>query len=176
MGNGFVKDMVKYLPSQIVPGLVGLVSIPVVTHIFPPQEYGDYSLAAATVMILTTCFGWLPTSVIRYYPAYERDGRLAAFHATILRLAAITITGVTLLYYAFLMCTRRWMSDGLWRLLMIGGFLFAATCAFNLLQYVLRSKGAAGRFSAFAVWYSAAGFGLGIALILLLGLGIEGLL
>jgi O-antigen/teichoic acid export membrane protein len=132
MGNGFVKDMVKYLPSQIVPGLVGLVSIPVVTHIFPPQEYGDYSLAAATVMILTTCFGWLPTSVIRYYPAYERDGRLAAFHATILRLAAITITGVTLLYYAFLMCTRRWMSDGLWRLLMIGGFLFAATCAFNL--------------------------------------------
>ncbi len=77
MNNGFVKDMVKYLPSQVVPGLVALVSIPVVTRIFPPGEYGNYSLAAATVMILSTLFGWLPISVIRYYPAYEREGRLA---------------------------------------------------------------------------------------------------
>ena len=77
MNNGFVKDMLKYLPAQVVPGLVGLVSIPIVTRIFPPAEYGDYSLAAATVMVLSTLFGWLPTSVIRYYPVYEREGRLA---------------------------------------------------------------------------------------------------
>lgn len=176
MSSGFVKDMIKYLPSQVVPGFVALVSIPVVTHIFPPSEYGDYSLASATVMILTTFFGWLPTSVIRYYPAYERENRLAVFHGTILRMAVITAAGVTAAYYGSLVLMRSWVSPGLWRLLMIGGMLFATTCAFNLLQYVLRSKRLPGWFSVFAVWYSAAGFGLGIALIVLLGLGIEGLL
>ncbi len=176
MNRGFVKDMVKYLPSQVVPGFVALVSIPVVTHIFPPAEYGNYSLAAATVMILTTFFGWLPTSVIRYYPAYERENRLAAFNVTILRLAVIATIGVTVIYYASLVLMRRWMSPKLWQLLMIGGMLFITTCAFNLLQYVLRSKRLAGWFSVFAVWCSVAGFGLGIALILTLGLGIEGLI
>ncbi len=88
----------------------------------------------------------------------------------------ITLAGVTVMYYAPLVLLRRRLSAGLWRLLMIGGMLFIVTCAFNLLQYILRSKGLVGRFSAFAVWHSVAGFGLGIALILLLGLGIEGLL
>lgn len=175
MGNGFLKDMLKYLPAQVVPGLVGLVSIPVVTRMFPPGEYGDYNLAAATVMVLSTLFGWLPTSVIRYYPAYEREGQLAVLNATVIKLAAITLAALTIVYYAPLLTLRARMSVGLWGLLMVGGLLFIVTCAFNLLQYFLRSKRLVGRFSAFAVWHSVAGFGLGIALILL-GLGIEGLL
>lgn len=176
MSSGFVKDMIKYLPSQVVPGLVALVSIPVVTHLFPPVEYGYYSLAAATVMILTTFFGWLPTSVIRYYPAYERENRLAVFRVTILKMALAAAVVVTLVYYVCVMLVRRWISPGLWQLLMIGGMLFVTTCAFNLLQYVLRSKRLPGWFSVFAVWQSVVGFGLGIALILALGLGVEGLL
>ncbi len=176
MSNGFMKDMLKYLPAQVVPGFVGLVSIPIVTRIFPPGEYGDYSLAAATVMILSTLFGWLPTSVIRYYPAYEREGRLGAFNVTVVKLAVIALAALAVLYYAPLVALRVRMPAGLWQLLMIGGLLFIVTCAFNLLQYFLRSKRLVGRFSAFAVWHSVAGFGLGIALILLLGFGIEGLL
>ncbi len=70
MGKGFLKDLLKYLPAQIAPGIIGFVSIPVVTRLFPPAEYGLYNLAMATVMILTTLLGWLPMSIIRYYPAY----------------------------------------------------------------------------------------------------------
>ena len=68
------------------------------------------------------------------------------------------------------------MSGSLWLLLMIGGLLFVTTCVFNLLQYILRSKLLVGRYSAFTVWQSASGFGLSIALIFWLGLGIESLL
>lgn len=176
MNNGFMKDMAKYLPAQVVPGLVGLVSIPVVTRIFPPGEYGNYSLAAATVMVLSTFFGWLPTSVIRYYPAYEREGRLALFNATVVRLAVVTLAGLTVLYSVPLWVLRTKMSDPLWQLLLIGGGLFVVTCAFNLLQWFLRAKRLVGRYSAFAVWQSVAGFGLGMAFIFLLGTSIEGLL
>ena len=176
MNSGFMKDMLKYLPAQVVPGLVGLVSIPIVTRIFPPAEYGNYSLTAATVMVLSTLFGWLPTSVIRYYPAYEREGRLAVFNATVLRLAVIMLAVLAVLYYAPLAALRTRMSVELWRLLMIGGGLFLVTCAFNLLQWFLRARRLVGRYSAFTVWQSLAGFGLGMALIFLLGCSIEGLL
>lgn len=176
MSSGFIKDMLKYLPAQVVPGLVGLVSIPVVTRLFPPAEYGNYSLAAATVMVLSTFFGWLPTSVIRYYPAYEREARLAVFNATIVRLALMALAGLAVLYYVPLVVLRTRMSVQLWRLLVIGGGLFLVTCAFNLLQWFLRAKRRVGRYSVFAVWQSVAAFGLGMALIFLLGCSIEGLL
>lgn len=176
MTEGFLKDMLKYLPAQVVPGLVGLVSIPVVTRIFPPGEYGYYSLTAATVMVLSTFFGWLPISVIRYYPVYERQGRLTAFNSTVIQLAILTLAGLAILYYGSLLALRTRMSAGLWHLLMLGGLLFIATGMFNLLQYFLRCRRRVGRFSAFAVWHSAAGFGLGIAMVVYLGFGIEGLL
>jgi O-antigen/teichoic acid export membrane protein len=177
MGDGFLKDIAKYLPAQIVPGIVGLISMPVVTRIFPPAEYGHYNLVMATVMVLSTVFGWLPTSITRYYPTYARqEQQLEVFKATVTSLGVVALIVLCALYYVALLVLGAWMSATLWSLLMIGGLLFAVTCAFNLFQSILRSKRFVGRYSAFAVWQSVAGFGLGIAMILLLGLRVEGLL
>jgi O-antigen/teichoic acid export membrane protein len=176
MSSGFLKDVLKYLPAQVAPGIVGLVSIPVVTHIFPPAEYGDYNLAMATVMVLSTLFGWLPTAVIRYYPAYARQGQLRVFNVTVVSVGAIALALLTALYYVPLLALKPWISGHLWLLLILGGLLFVATCVFNLLQYILRSRLLVGRYSAFTVWQSLSGFGLSIALIFLLGMGIESLL
>ncbi len=79
-------------------------------------------------------------------------------------------------YYVILLVLKSWMPDRLWLLLLLGGILFPATCIFNLLQYLLRSQRLVGRYSAFAVWQSAVGFGLAIALIFGFGLGIDSLL
>ena len=79
MTQDFLKDAVKYLPAQIVPGIVGFISISVITRIFSPQDYGNYSLAMAAVMVLATLCGWLPMSIIRFYPSYERDKKLDLF-------------------------------------------------------------------------------------------------
>jgi O-antigen/teichoic acid export membrane protein len=176
MSKMLLKDMLKYLPAQVVPGLVGLASMPIVTRIFPPAEYGNYSLVMATVAILSMLFGWLPTSVIRYYPAYAREGRLDVFNTTIVKLAAITLAALACLYYAIVLLGRPWISARLWLLLLAGGLLLVATCAYNLLQWFLRSRRRVGWYSAFAVWHSLAGFGLGMTFIFLLGTGIEGLL
>jgi len=176
MGKGFLKDLLKYLPAQIVPGIIGFVSIPVVTRLFPPSEYGLYNLAMATVMILTTLLGWLPMSIIRYYPAYARQDRLDVFNGTMVTLTLVMLAVLSALYYAVLLITGAWISRQLRHLLMLGGLLFIVTCVFTLLQHFLRSRRLAGRYSGFAVWQSAAGFGLGIALIFTSGAGIEGLL
>lgn len=176
MSKGFLSDVLKYLPAQLAPGFVGLVSIPVVTHVFPPAAYGDYNLAMATVAVLSTLFGWLPTAVIRYYPAYARQGQLHAFNATVVSVGAIALALLVAVYYVPLLALKPWMPGSLWSLLIIGGLLFASTCVFNLLQYILRSRLLVGRYSAFTVWQSVSGFGLSVAFIFLLGLGIESML
>jgi O-antigen/teichoic acid export membrane protein len=176
MSKGLLTDMLKYLPAQIVPGLVGLVSMPIVTRLFLPAAYGHYNLATATVMVLSILFGWLPTSVIRFYPTYARQERLGVFHATVMKLTTVALAVLTVLYYAALFVLKPWMPERLWFLLMLGGILCPATCVFNLLQWLLRARRRAGRYSAFAVWQSGAAFGSALGLILWFGIGIESLL
>jgi hypothetical protein len=90
MIKGFLKDAAKYLPAQIAPAIVGFISIPIITRLFAPEDYGNYSLVMATVMILVTLVGWLSMSIIRFYPAYERDNKLDFFCGNIIKLTFIS--------------------------------------------------------------------------------------
>jgi len=176
MIKDFLKDVVKYLPAQIAPGIVGFISIPIITRIFSPQDYGNYSLAMATIMVLSTLAGWLPMSIIRFYPAYERDKKLDLFYGNILRLTFISILVITFVFIIFIFSIKRLISSKLHLLMLIGICVFIAIAIFNVLQHFLRSKRQVGWYSRFAIWKSVMGFGFGIALIFLFKLGIKSLL
>ena len=77
----FIKDLGKYLPAQVVPAIVGFFSIPIITRLFLPADYGNYALALATVSILSAIAGWLSMSIIRFHPVYEREGELEEFYS-----------------------------------------------------------------------------------------------
>jgi len=67
-----LKDMAKYLPSQIASAIVGFIAIPIVTRLFSPGNYGNYILVVATISILSNiATGWLCMSIIRLFPAYK---------------------------------------------------------------------------------------------------------
>lgn len=176
MTKDLLKDMVKYLPAQIAPGIVGFISIPIVTRIFLPQDYGNYALVIATVMVLTTLLGWLPISIIRFYPAYERDKKLDLFYGNIIRLSFISILVITFTFIIFIFIIKTHISSKLYLFMLIGICVFIAIAIFDVLQYFFRSKRQVGWYSGFVIWKSAMGFGFGIALIFLFKLGIEGLL
>jgi len=176
MIKGFLKDAFKYLPAQIVPGIVGFISIPVITRIFSPQDYGNYSLAMATVMVLTTLAGWLPMAIIRFYPAYERDKKLDLFYGNILRLTLISVLVITFVFIIFIFSIKSLISSKLHLFMLIGIFVFISIAIFDVFHYFLRSKRQVGWYSGFAIWKSAMGFGFGITLIFLFKLGIESLL
>ena len=62
------KDMGKYLPSYIVPAIVSFFSIPIITRLFAPKDYGNYILIMSTVSILSVITTvWLGASVIRFF-------------------------------------------------------------------------------------------------------------
>ena len=66
MSKSFLNDIYKYLPSQIIPAVVGFISIPVITRLFPPRDYGNYVLIMATTGVLLTLTGWLSILIIRF--------------------------------------------------------------------------------------------------------------
>lgn len=71
MVHNFVKDFIKYLPAQLAPALVGFLSIPVITKAYNPEQYGNYSLVLASIAVLMTFAGWVPTAIIRFFPFYD---------------------------------------------------------------------------------------------------------
>lgn len=172
----FVKDIAKYLPTAIIPAVVGFVSIPIITRLFAPEDYGNYSLVMATVMVFATLVGWLSMSIIRFYPAYERDNKLDFFCGNILRLTVISILAVTLIFVIFLFSINTHLSSKLYLLMPVGIAVFIVMSIFNVLQHLLRSMRQVGWYSFFISWRSVIGFGLGLGLIFLFKLGIESLL
>lgn len=48
MSKSFINDIYKYLPSQVISAVLGFISIPVITRLFPPGDYGNYVFIMAT--------------------------------------------------------------------------------------------------------------------------------
>jgi O-antigen/teichoic acid export membrane protein len=171
-----VKDLAKYLPAQIAPAIVGLVAIPILTRLFPPRAYGNYVLVMATVSVLGAIVGWLSMSIIRFYPAHERDGRLEELYPTVKIWLLISVSIIAVVFAGTLFFVRNAVEDQLYRLMVIGILVFILTASFQVLQHFLRAKRRAGLYSGFFVWNSVAGLGIGLALVLVFGFGVEGLL
>jgi len=177
MIRDFIKELLQYIPAQIVPALVGLVSIPIVTRLFPPSDYGYYSLVLVTVnMLLTVAVGWLNTSIIRFYPAYDREGMTDEFQGGVVKLSLISVSCFSAAFLGVLYVIKPYLSSELWKLMLIGVLVFSLLSSYQVIQHFLRAKRRVNWYSSFQVWYKAASFGIGITLILCLDFGIEGLL
>jgi len=175
MIRGLVGDLLKYLPAQVVPAIVGVVSIPVFTRIFSPSDYGAYSLVVATVTIMSIVANWLGMSVIRFYPVQEQKGQLEQLYSTVLLWLSITTLGLAAIFAGGVLLARTKLENQLYNLMLAGVPLLMVTAMFTVLQQFLRARRWVGWYSAFSVWDSVARFGLGLALALGLGLGVSGL-
>lgn len=79
------KDSIWYLILAVGNSLIGLLAVPIFTRVFDPSEYGIYSLVSISIGLLSPLFyTWLGASAIRFYPEYQKKGRLDVFYSTIL--------------------------------------------------------------------------------------------
>ena len=172
-----IKDLVKYLPAQIVPAIVGLATIIVVTRLFPPGDYGNYVLVMATATVVSMIAAvWLSGSLIRFFAAYELNNRLAEFYSLLLKLAVISVTTVSVIFLIVLFLAQGHISATLYSLMCIGLLISVATSFFTVLLSLFRAKRQVSWYSLSTIWKSIAGLGLGILLVLVFHLGVEGLL
>ena len=172
----FIKDLGKYLPAQVVPAIVGFFSIPIITRLFLPADYGTYALVLATVSIFSAIAGWLSMSIIRFHPVYEREGELEEFYGIVIKLLLISVILLSFIFIAILFLSQAYISNNLYHLMRIGVLIFILTAIFNVLLHFLRAKRQVSWYSAFSVWKSVTAIGFGLALVLIFHYGIEGLL
>jgi O-antigen/teichoic acid export membrane protein len=172
----FIKDLVKYFPAQVVPSIVGFLSIPIITRLFLPADYGNYVLVLTTVSILSAITGWLGMSIIRFHPVYEREGELDEFYGIVIKLFLLSVTVLTLIFMAILFLSRNHISDFFYLLMRIGVLVFILTASLNVLLHFLRTKRQVNWYSAFSVWKSVTAIGFGLALVLIFHYGVDGLL
>jgi O-antigen/teichoic acid export membrane protein len=176
MKKNLFKDIIIYLPAQVLPGLIAFFSIPIATRLFSPADYGAYMLVLSTVMILMAFSGWLPMAIIRFFPMHERRNESAFFIGNINRLVFITIVSITFLYLLALYCVKGFLPDRTVWLFLIGVFAFIADSLFAAYQFMLRARRSVAYFTTFSIIQNLFSFSIALFLIFYLKQGVESFL
>ena len=146
----FLASIVKYAPSQMAQGIIGLVSIPVFTKAYSPAAYGDYSIAMTSLMILVILMGWLPMSIIRFYAGYHKQNKLGQFYLQVTISSLISIVAIGLVYFITVSIISKHFSPTLVHLMRVTAGLFFVTVVFEVCISLLMAKGFAGWYSIFS--------------------------
>ena len=177
MIRGLFKDLTKYFFSYIIPSLVGIISIPIITRLIPPEEFGDYTLVLAIVAILSAlASAWISASIIRFFPSYKLHDRLEEFYDVIIKLIFISVMSILLISLIILFFTRNFFSTTLYSLMHIGLLVFIVHSIFEVFLSILRAKRQLNWYSFFKIWHRMVGIIVGIGLIIVFHWGAKGLL
>jgi O-antigen/teichoic acid export membrane protein len=174
----YSKDLLKYLPSSILPAIVSLVSVPIFTSYLKPDEWGNYVLVLNAAELLSTIsITWMTTSVVRFYELSLREGKYSRFITTVLISGLLSVFSlVGLAFLISFVFKEQLPKEFLVSVTATGLWLFAGTALGNLVGSVFKAKREAGKYSILVSWQSISRLGFGILFVGLLGWGFEGLL
>lgn len=156
------RQIIGYIPSNIVPATVSMLMIYAYTRLMSPAAFGAYSLVFSAVLILqTSLFYALPVAVMRFYPgaalAGRRDGLLKEAYISFYGMALITLFIAGLLGALIpLPDAYRWAA---W----LGIPMLLLRSLVQLNQAVNRSANSMARFNLVECLHAVLGFVLGLA-------------
>jgi O-antigen/teichoic acid export membrane protein len=78
------KDTIVYMAAKGIEGVVGVVTMSVMTYLFAASKMGRYSTVnIAITTIGMVCIQWLVQSVLRYINKYDIEKKLDEFYTTV---------------------------------------------------------------------------------------------
>jgi O-antigen/teichoic acid export membrane protein len=176
MIDKFLKDFLKYSPSIIIPGIIGFISIPVLTHFFNPLEYGNYVLVQAIIGVVTIFAGWIHFSIVRFNAIYEKEGNSGFFYAVILKLTFLSAIFITAIYLLLIYFLKDDFSVDFKYLLFAASAVLFFSILFESFKQFLRAQNKPGIYSFLESISKVTAFLIGILLIYFLKTGIIGML
>lgn len=172
-----LSDYLLYFPALTVSGLMGLVTVAVLSKCFSPAEYGHYTLAFSTLLLLSTVTGlWLRSSVLRLLPQYTASNRVSEFLGTFLGAGTFFSVAVVLLYSLALPLLKSSLDEQLYRLLWLVVPGVPILTIFTVLQESHRIQGRSALYSGLILLRVLGGFLVGLLLAVPLGWGPAGML
>lgn len=174
MMQDFRKDLLRYLPSEVIPALLAFVTIPLLTRILSVSQFGHYALVISLATTMVTLLSWLKPSVVRYYPSLPASDTPTLVR-TIFWAQAVAAGASGIVVY--LVARVLWPTEvAFQRLLGLGVALFIVQSMFLLLVEVLRARFQASAYSLFMIWMRVAGLASGVLLVVGFHLGAAGML
>jgi O-antigen/teichoic acid export membrane protein len=174
--RNLLKDLARYVPSKFIPAIVGFISIPLLTNLFPPDVYGDYRLVLAAVTLFGTATGWLPSSIIRFYPEQDVAGRLGSFYANVIRFWIVSTIILSSIWGAILLIIRVSIENRLYQMFWIGLVVLISSSVFGVLAALVRSRRDLNWYSVITIGRSITALGFGVLFVLTMDMGPEGFL
>ncbi len=147
-----VREALKYLPSKVIPGAVGLLTVPVLTHSLSQEQYGQYVHFSVTLsLIYAACSAWVCSTLLRYNAA--RNSRPIYLFTARLITASLAVASAAWVVY----CRGR-LPDSTMIWATLAGILWLwSHGAYEFHQAWLRSVNHAAIYSIAISWKSAAG-------------------
>ena len=177
-GRRFSIDAVRYLPAAILPAIFSLVGASIFTRLFPPSEYGVFSLIVAftgpVTMVLTE---WVAQPVGRFFAEYERRRRVSEFLDVIVALRFIVAASIVLSGLLVLACYRAFSGGFPNTLLFLGALAAVFFQSFaSIAMPVLNARMQIGAYRLALVATTGLAVAIPLGLIYLLGRDIAWLL
>jgi len=169
--------MLTYLPTRLLPALTGFITAPILTRLFLPAEYGDYALAlgVSDLLFALACSG-LGSVPIRFFPAYKTEPELSVFFATLSGSVGMVITAASMVSFSALFLLRGGLPATLYSLLRISILIFIAESIYIIFRGVMRAQERSRSYTVFELLTRYGGLGVGLLLVVVFGLKVEGLL
>jgi O-antigen/teichoic acid export membrane protein len=169
-----LRSILGFAPANILPALTTVAIIVVFTRVMPPDQFGWYAVAQATVLIAQAlAFGGLQLAVTRYHAARQEAGELPALLATAYASFLVLAALVTVLAAGaiLLLAPEPALAAVLWAALPL--LLLRGLVALN--QAVHRGALTIRRYNLVEAVQSLAGLAMALLLALALDLGAVGL-
>ena len=166
-----MRDGLSYVPSAIVPAILALASTAVFTRLFPPSQYGIFTLmGAVTGPILSVTAQPTAQAANRFLAEYDHQGRWEEYRQALSWLTVLTMAVMIVLSATALALWPLLHSRSVDRLVLSGTLMgLVASVLFNILTPVLNAAIKVREFNLVMITSETLSLGLPILLILLLG-------
>ncbi len=94
-----LKDGIFYTLAEVLVTSFGLITFPIFTRIFMPQDYGRYILIAAFVDLLLFNLSWVREPMLRFFAVYEKRSDQASFYLIVFAVLTTSLLLVSSLVY-----------------------------------------------------------------------------
>lgn len=170
------RDLVRYLPAQVIPAFIAFVTIPIVTRLLEPAAYGDYRLVLATVGAFGAAGSWLASSIYRFYPEQEINDNVGGFRATVGRLLTLNTVIFALVWLIGLAVLWSFVRGDLVVFFLLGLVLMVANQMWSVRNAEARALREVTWYSLGSILNKAVTLGGGVALVIVFELDVGGML
>jgi O-antigen/teichoic acid export membrane protein len=177
MQKRIIRDLLTYLPGQALPALAAFITVPIYTHLFSPDQYGNYALAGAAVdfLVLGTATGF-GQAAVRFFSAYQLKSSLSSYFAVLFSSVGLITLAAAGASASILLILGSRIPPELSPLLWAALVLFVVSAFYSTLLDVLRGQEKSRWFTFFTLFQSFAGIIFGLLLVLEFRMGIVGLI